>query len=104
MKGEKILEIRDPSKMFGKNSKASGHRFFRQQRSIDLYHHRGSSGSGSSPAALLNIWRRPPRARFSITGGHQDGKHNNAAQYCSWWVHGVQSLNLFNNMNVRTTA
>ena len=99
MKGEKILEIRHLSKMFGKNPVLRDIDF--SVSSGDVTCIIGASGSGKSTLLrCLNILETPTTGEILYHGEDiADGKVN-AAQYRSRVGMVFQSFNLFNNMNV----
>ena len=98
MKGEKILEIRHLSKMFGKNPVLRDIDF--SVSSGDVTCIIGASGSGKSTLLrCLNILETPTTGEILYHGEDiADGKVN-AAQYRSRVGMVFQSFNLFNNMS-----
>ena len=99
MKGEKVLEIRHLSKVFGKNPVLRDIDF--SVSSGDVTCIIGASGSGKSTLLrCLNILETPTTGEILYHGEDiADGKVN-AAQYRSRVGMVFQSFNLFNNMNV----
>lgn len=99
MKGEKILEIRHLSKMFGKNPVLRDIDF--SVSSGDVTCIIGASGSGKSTLLrCLNILETPTTGEILYHGDNIVGGKVNAAQYRSRVGMVFQSFNLFNNMNV----
>ncbi len=99
MKGEKILEIRHLSKMFGKNPVLRDIDF--SVSSGDVTCIIGASGSGKSTLLrCLNILETPTTGEILYHGEDIADVKVNAAQYRSRVGMVFQSFNLFNNMNV----
>ena len=99
MKGEKILEIRHLSKMFGKNPVLRDIDF--SVSSGDVTCIIGASGSGKSTLLrCLNILETPTTGEILYHGSDIVGGKVNAAQYRSKVGMVFQSFNLFNNLTV----